>query len=70
MISMTEKKSLDWLEKHQNADEIVVDADTGFPAKAIYSTVGGIPRVYVAEYFLVEGLLICDSFQEERNKEK
>lgn len=54
MISTTEKKSLDWLEKHRIADEIVVDANTGFPVKAIYSTVKGIPRVYVAEYFLEE----------------
>lgn len=40
-----------WLEQHRDADEIVVDSETGQPIKAVYTTLGGIKRRYPVEYY-------------------
>jgi hypothetical protein len=48
-----ERTELDFLRDHQGADEIVVDADTGVPVKAVYRTLRGVPRRYPVEYPLM-----------------
>lgn len=42
---------MDWLAKHRNADEIVVNLETGDPVKAVYRTIHGVPRTFPAEYY-------------------
>ena len=44
---------MEFLLQHQNADEIVMDADTGLPVKAVYSgpTRFGQIRTYPAVYW-------------------
>lgn len=40
----------EWLKKHAKADRIWFDMRTKEPVKAVYSTLNGKPRKFVAEY--------------------
>ena len=50
-----EEKALDFLKQHKNADEIVVDAITGLPVKAVYTRINGNFRRYPAVYWFETG---------------
>jgi hypothetical protein len=43
-----------FLEEHKNADEIVMDTEAGWPVKAVYTTVRGVPREHIATYWFSE----------------
>jgi hypothetical protein len=48
-----EKAALDFLERHVNANDIVMDTETGLPVKAVYSGLDctGNYRTHPAEFY-------------------